>query len=273
VRTLALLIEYDGTRYAGWQRQGSIPTIQGAIEAAAGSILAEPCRVIGSGRTDAGVHALGQVAHLSTRSALPAERIRKGLNALLPDDIVIRDVLEAAPAFHARYDARLRIYRYALLARPRPSALLRRYTHHVVAPLDLEAMRAGAAALAGRHDFTAFRVVGTATASTVCTVHAVRVERRGDLVTVTVAADRFLRQMVRLIVGSLVAVGRGARPPEAIAAILASGDNQRAGPALPPCGLYLRRVVYGPEHGPALSGPGSSASGAGSPVSGAGPVL
>lgn len=254
MRTLALLIEYDGTRYAGWQRQGSTPTIQGAIEVVASSILSEPVRVFGSGRTDAGVHALGQVAHICTRSALPVERIRAGLNALLPDDILIRDVLEVAQGFHARYDARARIYRYALLARPRPSPLLRLYTHHVVAPLDLEAMRAGAAALTGRHDFTAFRVTGTATASAVCTVHALKVERRGDLVTVTVAADRFLRQMVRLIVGSLLAVGRGAQPPESICEILRSGDNQRAGPAVPPCGLYLTRVLYDPEHGPALSG-------------------
>lgn len=273
MQTLALLIEYDGTRYAGWQRQGATPTIQGEIEVAAGSILSEPCRVFGSGRTDAGVHALGQVAHLSTNSALPAERVRAGLNALLPEDIVIRDVLAVAPTFHARYDARLRVYRYALLARARPSTLLRRYTHHVPVPLDLEAMRAGAAALIGRHDFNAFRVTGTATASSVCTVHAVRVARRGELVTVTVAADRFLRQMVRLIVGSLVAVGRGARTPEAIADILRSGDNRHAGPPLPPCGLYLLRVVYGQEHGPMLSGVGSPAGGAGSPASSAGPVL
>ncbi len=254
MRRLALLIEYDGTRYAGWQRQRCAPTIQGAIEAAAGSILSEPISAVAAGRTDAGVHALRQVAHLTTRSALPVERIRRGLNALLPDDIVVRDVLEVSPGFHARYDARLRIYGYALLARPAPSALLCRYTHHVAAPLDLEAMRAGAAGLAGRHDFSAFRVAGTATASAICTVHAVEVERRGDLVVVTVAADRFLRQMVRLMVGSLVTVGRGSAPPDAISEILQSRGDRRAGPALPACGLFLVRVLYGHEHDPMLSG-------------------
>ncbi len=244
MRILRLLLEYDGTRYAGWQRQPNAPSIQATLEDGAASLLQAPHRIVGAGRTDAGVHALGQVAHLTTSSSLPPERIRDGLNALTPPDIVVRDVSEAPPAFHARRDARLRIYRYVVLTRPQPSALLRHYAHHVTGPLDLEAMRAGARALEGRHDFAAFRVTGTATASTMCAVRALRADRRDDFLLFTVAADRFLRQMVRRIVGTLLQVGRGAWPPGDVAAILASGDNQRAGPAAPAHGLYLVRVLY-----------------------------
>ncbi len=250
MRSLRLLLEYDGTRYAGWQRQPHAPSIQAALEDAATSLLQAPHRVVGAGRTDAGVHALGQVAHLTTSSGLPPERIRDGLNALTPPDIVVRGVTEAPPAFHARRDARLRIYRYVVLTRGQPSALLRHYAHHVAGPLDLEAMKAGAAPLMGRHDFTAFRVSGTATASTTCTVVALRLERRDDFLLFTVAADRFLRQMVRRIVGTLLHVGRDARPPDDVAAILHSRDNQRAGPAAPAHGLYLVRVLYGTDARP-----------------------
>ncbi len=249
-RRLALVLEYDGAAYAGWQRQPNAPTVQAALEAALASLLQSPCPVVGAGRTDAGVHAFGQVAHCDTGSALPPGRIRDALNALLPRDIVVRDAVEVAPDFHARRDARLRIYRYALLVRPRPSALLWRHAHHVAGPLDLDAMQSAAALLAGRHDFAAFRVAGTATASTICTLRAARLERRRDLVIVTVAADRFLRQMVRRIIGTLLAVGRGTLTADAVAAILEGLDNRRAGPAAPAHGLYLVRVVYAPDRLP-----------------------
>ncbi len=244
---LRLLIEYDGTRYAGWQRQSAAPTIQAVVEDAAGSLFQSPCRVVGAGRTDAGVHALGQVAHTMATTRLEPDRIRDALNALLPGDIVVRGVAVAAAGFHARRDARLRIYRYVVLMRPRPSALLRAYTHHVAAPLDLSAMRAAAAHLEGRHNFAAFRVTGTAVTSTVCNVAALRVERRDDLVVFTVAADRFLRQMVRRVVGTLLRVGSGRLAPEAVGAILKSGDAQQAGPSAPAHGLYLVRVLYDGE--------------------------
>jgi tRNA pseudouridine38-40 synthase len=261
VPTLRLLIEYDGTRYAGWQRQSAAPSIQAALEEAAGSLFQTPCRVVGAGRTDAGVHALGQVAHLAATSALSPARIREALNALLPPDIVVRDVSEAAPTFHARRDAILRIYRYVALARPRPSALLRGYAYHVADPFDLEAMRAAAAHLEGRHDFAAFRVTGTQVTSTTCALQALRVDRRGDLLVFTVAADRFLRQMVRRIVGTLLRVGQGRLAPDAMPAILDSGDAQRSGPSAPPHGLYLVRVLYAPDDdAPEGVGPEESAS-------------
>jgi tRNA pseudouridine38-40 synthase len=249
-RRVALVLEYDGTAYAGWQRQPTVPTIQAALEDTLASLVQSPCPVVGAGRTDAGVHAIGQVAHLTTSGALFPTRMRDALNALLPPDIAVRAAIDVAPDFHARRDARLRVYRYALLLRPHPSALLRRYAHHIAAPLDLDAMRAGAAPLAGRHDFAAYRVTGTSTGSTICTVRTVRIERRGDLGLVTIAADRFLRQMVRRVVGTLLMVGRGALAPEAVAAILQSRDNQRAGPPAPAHGLYLVRVAYAPDRLP-----------------------
>lgn len=242
--TLRLLIEYDGTRYAGWQRQSAAPTIQGAVEDAAGSLFQTPCRVVGAGRTDAGVHALGQVAHTEAATRLEPDRIRDALNALLPGDIVVRDVAVAATGFHARRDARLRIYRYVVLVRPLRSALLRAYTHHVSAPLDLAAMRSGASHLEGRHDFAAFRVTGTTVASTICAVRALQIERLDDLVVFTVAADRFLRQMVRRIVGTLLRVGSGRLTSDAVGAILRSGDVRQAGPSAPAHGLYLVAVLY-----------------------------
>jgi tRNA pseudouridine38-40 synthase len=243
-RRLALGIEYDGTGYAGWQRQPAQPSVQAAVEATLARITQEPCRVTGAGRTDAGVHALGQVAHFETSSGLTAERLLGALNALLPRDIAVHAARDVPVDFHARRDARLRVYRYAVLSRARPSALLRRYAHHVATPLDLEAMRDGAQALVGERDFAAFRVAGTATASTMCHVRALRLEARGDLVIVTVAADRFLRQMVRRITGTLLAVGCGDLAPGRVAAILASRDNAQASPPAPPHGLYLVRVFY-----------------------------
>jgi tRNA pseudouridine38-40 synthase len=244
MRRLALEIEYDGTAYAGWQRQPGRPTIQAAIEATLASITGEPCRITGAGRTDAGVHAVGQVTHLDTASRLPVARLGGALNALLPQDIVVRHALEVAPDFHARRDARLRVYRYAILTGSRPSALLRRYAHHVPGPLDLEAMRAGASVLVGRHDFAAYRVTGTATRSTICDMRTVRIDARGPLLIVTIAADRFLRQMARRIVGTLLAVGGGTLAPGDAGVILRSLDNARAAPPAPARGLYLTRVFY-----------------------------
>ncbi len=250
MRTVRLVLEYDGTAYAGWQRQSDAPTIQAALEDAVAQLLQAPHRVVGAGRTDAGVHALGQVAHFTTASLLPPQRIRDGLNALTPPDIVVRDVAEVPAGFDARRDARQRVYRYVVLTRALPSALWRHRIHHVAGPLDVDAMRAGAQTLEGRHDFAAFRVTGTSTASTMCTITALQVERRGLFLTITIAANRFLRQMVRRIVGTLLQVGGGARPVGDVAAILESGDNQRAGPAAPACGLYLVRVVYDGEQPP-----------------------
>jgi tRNA pseudouridine38-40 synthase len=212
--------------------------------------------VTAAGRTDAGVHAVGQVVHLDTGTRLGPDALRDALNALLPPDIVVRRAVEVPADFHARRDARWRVYRYVVLSRAQPSAFLRRYAHHVPGRLRLEPMRAGAQALLGRHDFAAFRVAGTVTPSTVCEMHAVRVEARGDLVIFTVAADRFLRQMARRVVGSLLLVGQGSLAPDAIGDILRSMDSARAAPPAPAHGLYLAHVEYAsgrlaPAAGPA----------------------
>ncbi|MCL6554082.1 MAG: tRNA pseudouridine(38-40) synthase TruA [Firmicutes bacterium] len=262
---VALVIEYDGTAYAGWQRQPHAPTVQGALEDTLARITQAPCPVTAAGRTDAGVHAVGQVAHLDTGTRLGPEALRDALNALLPPDIVVRRALQVAADFHARRDARWRVYRYVVLSRAQPSAFLRRYVHHVPGGLRLEPMRAGAQALLGRHDFAAFRVAGTATSSTVCEMHAVRIEARGDLVIFTVAADRFLRQMVRRVVGSLLWVGQGALPPDAIGAILRSADNAQAAPPAPAHGLYLAHVEYAPGRLDRAAGSQAGRNGRGEP--------
>jgi tRNA pseudouridine38-40 synthase len=244
MRRLALVVEYDGTGYSGWQRQSAAPSVQAAIEDSLARLTQEVVRVTAAGRTDAGVHALGQVAHVDISRSMPIDRLRAGLNALLPRDIVVRDAVVVPAEFHARRDARLRVYRYVILARPRPSALLRGHAHHVPEPLDLDAMRAASRPLLGAHDFAAFRVTGTETATTECVVRSLEIHQHGSAVIVTVAANRFLRQMVRRIVGTLLVVGRGAAPPERPAEILAARDPNRAGPAVPPGGLYLMRVYY-----------------------------
>jgi tRNA pseudouridine38-40 synthase len=187
---------------------------------------------------------------------LPPDRLQQALNALLPGDVAVRHVLDVAPDFHARRDARLRVYRYVVLSRPEPPALLRRYVHHVPGPLDLAAMRDAAALLRGRRDFAAFRAAGTPTATTVCDVRALGIEPRGRLVIFTVAADRFLRQMVRRLVGTLLAVGAGALPPQAAADILDARAGARGVPPVPACGLYLVGVRYAPGRMPEPQGPG-----------------
>ncbi len=261
MRRVALVVEYDGGGYAGWQRQAVAPSIQAAIEDAVGRLTQRAARVTGAGRTDAGVHALGQVAHVDIDSTMPAHRICAGLNALLPRDIVIRDAVEVPTAFHARRDARLRVYRYVILARTRPSALLRGHAHYVAGPLDIDAMRAAAGPLIGAHDFAAFRASGTETATTDCVVRALRIDERGAAAVVTVAANRFLRQMVRRLVGTLLLVARGTVPPERPAEILAARDPSRAGPPAPPHALYLVRVYYPASvlMGPAPGGPSEGA--------------
>ncbi|HEV8338985.1 MAG TPA: tRNA pseudouridine synthase A, partial [bacterium] len=168
MRTIRLTLEYDGTHFAGWQRQAHGRSVQGEVERAITALTQTAARVVGAGRTDAGVHALGQVAHFLTESTLAPERIAAGLNALLPRDVSVREAADAPAGFHARRSARFRLYRYLILRRPEPSALLRPYALHVRDPLDLDAVRAALARLEGDHDFRAFRALGTPTRTTRC---------------------------------------------------------------------------------------------------------
>lgn len=249
MRTIRLLVEYDGGPFSGWQAQenpasGGGRTVQGELERAIFALTGERVRVRGAGRTDAGVHALGQAAAFRTASALPAERFARAITARLPEGIAVLASAEAPEGFDPRRDARRKLYRYRILNRDARAALDRGRVAHAARPLDVPAMDRAARALAGRHDFAAFATKLEPGRTTVRTIHGIAVRREGDEVLVEVEGDGFLRGMVRGIVGTLLEVGKGRRPEGAVAEILASRDRRRAGPNAPPEGLCLVRVEY-----------------------------
>lgn len=244
MRTVRLVLWYVGTRYAGWQRQPGRPSVQGELEGALAHITGERVRVVGAGRTDAGVHALAQVAHFRTTSSLSAERFVTAFNHYLPPDIAVRSAQDAPEAFHARRDARWRAYRYVIWNRPGRNPFLVDRALAWERPLEVARMQRAGDLLVGRHDFAAFCATGSNPRTTWCTVHRFRVRRRGPFVVVEVVSDRFLRHMVRMLVGTLLEVGAGKRSPEEVGEVLASRDSQRAGPVVAPGGLYLVRVGY-----------------------------
>ncbi|HSG85518.1 MAG TPA: tRNA pseudouridine(38-40) synthase TruA [Candidatus Limnocylindrales bacterium] len=237
----AARVEYDGTDFAGFQAQPGTRTVQGELEAALRHLSGVRVVVDGAGRTDAGVHAADQVIAFTYRGRLQAEELQRALGALLPADVAIRDLRRAAPRFHPRHAARYREYRYTVWNGP-PSPLRERFALGVRAPLDTAAMARAGSVLEGRHDFRAF---GAADRTTVRTVHAVRVRRKGRLVTIDVRADSFLRGMVRRIVAVLLEVGRGTIDEADVAAALAAGRPARNGASAPAKGLCLRRVALG----------------------------
>ena len=244
MRNVKITIEYDGTTFFGWQRLTGRPTVQAALERAASRVTGEPVKIVGASRTDAGVHALGQVANFKTQSHLAAVRFPAALNAYLPETVRIVSAEDVDDRFHARFSATGRIYRYAILNRSAPSAILRNHAYHVSTALLHDAMAAAAANLQGTHEFTAFRSAGSGERTTVCTLRRSHVARSGDMVVCTFEADRFLRHMVRLMVGMLLRVGQGKLTAEAVETILSSGRNQKAGPRVPAHGLYLVSVLY-----------------------------
>ena len=246
LRNIRLLVEYDGTRYHGWQRQAEAVTIQQVLEESLERLTGEKVALIGSGRTDAGVHARGQVANFRTASPIPLQAFHKGMNSLLPKDIAVLAATEAEPSFHARKSARAKTYEYRILNRPTRSPLYHHYAWWIDAPLDLAAMAGAAGALPGEHDFTAFRASGSDNLNPVRRVLAAewRRESEGWLI-FTITATGFLRGMVRSLVGTMAAVGRGKAPPVILAELLASGARHLAGPTAPPQGLYLVEVFYG----------------------------
>lgn len=241
-----LAIEYDGTAYHGWQRQRALPTVQGTIEDALKMMTGQPATVVGSGRTDAGVHAWHQVAHFVVDTAFTADVFTNGLNSLLPDDIVVTDCERVSDAFHARYDVKSKIYEYVILNRIVPVAIGRKYAWHVRKKLDLEGMRESLTCLKGTHDFSAFEGAGSARSSAVRTVMDAQLTQRdwGDYLVFSIEADGFLRFMVRNIVGTLVDVGKKKISPEGFEGILRSGDRKLAGATAPPHGLFLKQVKY-----------------------------
>jgi tRNA pseudouridine38-40 synthase len=248
-RNLRLLIEYEGTRYAGWQIQKDQKTVAGALLEAIGRALAESPKVIGAGRTDQGVHAEGQVANFFTRSTDPPEAIAERLNETLPADINVLRADEMPLAFHARHDALARRYRYQIAARR--SAFFKRLIWWVRAPLDYGAMEAAAGALPGRHDFTSFADRAAAIAEPRVRVSAAGFRRGEFLSTFTIEADHFLPRMVRRIVGVLVQIGLGRLPAEAMTRFLSEAVDDPAQWTAPPSGLFLERVLYPGDAGAA----------------------
>jgi len=244
VPTFKLVLEYDGTQYHGWQVQPNLSTIQGTLEATIRKVAQHEVPVTAAGRTDAGVHALGQVAHFSTTARLTAEEWLRALNGLLPSDIAVQALEEVPDAFHARYSAKSKLYRYRIFARVQRSALSRSKILHYPYPLDLDAMEVACRPLIGTHDFTSFQGSQTDNENPVCTVTRLTVDRFGDEVIFEVEANRFLKQMVRNIVGTLLEVGRGKMQAGEIAGILAAKDRTKAGPTAPAHGLYLVKVDY-----------------------------
>lgn len=245
MRTLKFTIAYDGTRYAGWQRQTNQkqPTIQETLEKILSRLLQERVRVIGSGRTDSGVHAVGQVAHIRIAKRMPLATLQRAANQLLPRDIVITRLARVRAAFHARFSARRKRYRYRLAVTPHPSPFARHYVYHVRRPLRVAAMRRAAQALTGTHDFRPFQSAGGRADTVRCVTEARWLRRDGEL-WFDIEANGFLYKMVRRIVGTLLEVGRGAQPPTVIRDILRTGNDRLVGPTAPAHGLTLVSVTY-----------------------------
>ena len=264
MRTITLLLAYDGTDFFGWQRQSGGPTVQGALEAALGRIEGAPVAVAGAGRTDAGVHAAGQVASAQVTLALGCEALRRALNAILPHAIRVLQIEEREPGFHARFSAHSKTYEYRILNGPVVSPFWRRYAWHVPFRLDEARMADSARLLEGTHDFAAFRSTGTDVHTTVRRVLGSSLERcplheahtavtgvpvlpvaEGTLLIYRVTGTGFLRHMVRAIVGTLVEIGAGRAGVEHMSVLLEQGRRQAAGPTAPAAGLCLVGVDYG----------------------------
>lgn len=244
-RNFKLIIEYDGFGYHGWQRQNHDRTIQGEIETVIKIITREAVTVIGSGRTDTGVHARGQVANFLSQTKHSIETIHKGMNSLLPDDIVIKHMEETDLSFHAQFAAKRKTYHYHIRNADLPSAIDRRYEWFIRRKLDMAAMNAAAAALPGTHDFKAFETVGSPRTSTTRIVSKAEMRRNDDdHLLFEIESNGFLRHMVRNIMGTLVDVGLGRTSVDRFKEILLSADRKNAGPTAPPQGLFLMKVDY-----------------------------
>jgi tRNA pseudouridine38-40 synthase len=244
MRTIKLIIEYDGTAYAGWQVQANGVAVQQVVENALGIIVGAPVRLYSSGRTDAGVHARGMVAVFRTDLEIPLTAFSDGLNVQLPPDISIHHAEEMPDTFDPRRDAKAKLYRYTINTSLRRSPLTRHYAWHLRTPLNLDGMRSAAVQFLGEHDFAAFRTSGCAARTTKRRIERVEITQEHDVIKIAVVGSGFLRNMVRIMVGTLVAVGQGKREVESIAGLLADPTAGSAGPTAPAHGLCLVEVYY-----------------------------
>jgi len=244
VRTLKLTIAYDGTTFAGWQMQANQRTVQGVLEEALQAIEGSRVVVHAAGRTDAGVHAAGQVISFTLTSAIACDALLRALNVRLDRDVRVMNAEEAPDGFNARFDARQKTYHYAILNEPVVPPPLRHFVWHVPQPLDVTGMNEAAGVLAGEHDFAAFQAAGSDVITTRREVLASRVVSRDGQVVYEITGTGFLRHMVRNIVGTLVDIGRGRRPAEDMIRVLLSRDRAQASATAPPQGLTLVRVEY-----------------------------
>jgi tRNA pseudouridine38-40 synthase len=245
MRTLKLTLAYDGTRFVGWQRQAQGDSIQGLLEDALARFEGAPVTVHGAGRTDAGVHALGQVASVRVTCTHDVAALTRGLNAQLPEDLRVLSVEDADPDFHARFSARSKTYRYVIRNAPIATPFERAYEWHLPEPLDVAAMQEAAAHVVGSHDFAAFQSVGTSTPDAVRTIMRSGILRlEPTLLAYEVTGDGFLRHMVRALTGTLVEIGRGWRQPASMLSLLDGATRADAGATAPPHGLFLVSVDY-----------------------------
>ena len=255
MRNIKLVLQYDGTRYHGWQVQPGSVTIQAVLQERIAMITGEGASAIAAGRTDAGVHALAQVAAFKTVSRLSCDTIKTALNALLPDDIRITAACEAASTFHARYDAKGKVYFYIIANMQVLSPFLNNYAWRVPQPLDFQSMRSAVSLLQGTHDFTSFRASGCGAINTTRTIFNISIEKMGSLEFMTaglsgdflklkIEGDAFLRHMVRNIAGTIVEIGKGKFKPHMIEKLFTAKDRRLAGPTAPARGLFLEKVNY-----------------------------
>ncbi len=244
MRNIRVILEYDGTNYHGFQIQKNSIAIQKVVEDVVSTLTKEDTRIIFASRTDAGVHAEGQVINFYTQTTIPANRFAQALNSLLPADIIAKNSEETAEEFHARFNACSKLYRYSILNRQYPSAFLRNYVHHYKAKLDVDLMIESAKHFTGRHDFSAFCATGSDVKTFTRTVKELEIKKTGHLIDVFIEADGFLYNMVRIIVGTLIEVGRKKIAPEQVRSILSGKDRNKAGPTAPAKGLCLIKVNY-----------------------------
>lgn len=242
---ILLIVEYDGTNYAGWQRQNNAVSVQQVLEEAIERAMGQCVAVVGAGRTDSGVHAVGQCVHFDIETTIPPDKIAFALNLVLPPDIRIRESRRVKDTFHARKSAIGKHYRYIIFNAPHDCAINRYYCTHVRYALDVEAMKYAAKYIKGTHDFACFQAAGsTEMKSTVRTITEITVKQAGEYIYIDVKGTGFLYNMVRIIVGTLLEVGKGRRKPEWIGEVIAGCDRENAGPTAPAKGLTMVRVFY-----------------------------